>query len=235
MSFDVSVFFSRLPEDFAPKVQASLDELGVSGTFLAPPDWQEQGLWYLLDEPDQVPEDALLIQIEPRDPESDQAVLAADEIALLGDSRYKALVSTRISAGTTALMLAGSIAKATNGIVFDCQGAAFEEAFDADLAMYRGKRDEAGNPGLAERGVYPADLAWRVAAAASAYESRSRARAQPSSEPPSGDAEFPGTAEASANTTSPVWGKSRSSLWTILLVAGFFLWLLNKMRQAGWF
>jgi hypothetical protein len=95
---------------------------------------------------------------------------------MLSSARFSVFVTTRLSAGSTALMVAGALARATDGVMVDFQVAAFEPMFEADLAPVRGAPGPEGQPTLAERGFYDAKLAWAVAKATQAYEARTAAR-----------------------------------------------------------
>lgn len=185
MSFDVAVYFPAVAPDLEARWQAALRELGMTQTARIPPDWQSSGFWHLLEKPTDVPEHGF-IEAGPVGANAlDRFRDDAEAMALLAPARYVAALSTRLSAGSGALMIAGTIARATGGVMWDPQGAAFEPVFERDLAPHRGPKGSAGKPTLVERGFYSPALAWEVAKAAAAYERRQAAPApQPASEAP---------------------------------------------------
>lgn len=217
MSFDAKVYFAALPDDLATKWQTALREIGMHETVLIPPDWEKEGFWYLLEKHTDEPNDSFMIAVQPLEAELEGPEYTADEKAMLTSARYSAIVSTRLSAGTVALMAAGSLAKATGGVVVDYQVAAFEKAFDADLAAHRGPRGPEDKPTLAERGFYSTELAWEVARAAGAYEQRQKA----APEEPAPARETP--------------AKKKISPMALIVGALFVLWALNKLHKAGYF
>lgn len=190
MSFDVDVYFANLPPDFVPKWEAALRELKIPMTVLIPPAWEKEGLWYLLDKPTDKPEEGFEIYAKPLGPKwregTGEEKFKPDELELLSKARYKAYITGRLASGNAMLMIAGALAKAVDGVMWDPQGAAFEPVFDRDMAASsRGAKGPKGSPTLVERGYYDASLAWAVAKAAAAYEDRAKAKkSAPPAAPP---------------------------------------------------
>jgi hypothetical protein len=228
LSFDVEIYFKALPNEFAAKWQAALQELGLKETVLVPPDWQTGGSWTLLEKPTDAPDadDSFAIYVSRVDAvqlaERDRT---ADEVALLSPAQYRADVSTRLSAGSFALMVAGSIAKITDGVIWDPQRAAAEPLFAADLAPYLPPTSADEKYTLAERGFYDARLAWAVAKAACAYEQR--VAAQPSE----AHAPSPQPVEAAP----PTWAEQAKSPTTIVVGLLILCWVVYKLHKAGYF
>jgi hypothetical protein len=218
LSFDTTVFFSALPANFAESLQASLRELAINDTVHVPADWEQLGAWHLLDTPTASPEASFRIDVQklagqpmPKRP------MTPDEAALLSKAHYSADVSTPLSGGSFALMIAGAIAKATDGVMFDPQGAAFEPVFAGDLAAHVSPRGASGTPSLAERGFYDTALAWQVAKAASALQARQAQRKHDATKPP----------------VSPPKDSSRSGLYVLLglLAAGGLFKLMQRKQE----
>ncbi len=228
LSFDVEIYFKALPSEFAAKWQAVLQELGLQKTVLVPADWEIAGSWYLLDKPTDAPDDDDSFAIYVSRVDAANLVdreFAPDEVALISPAQYRADVSTRLSAGSFALMVAGSIAKLTDGVMWDPQRAASEPLFAADVGPYLPLSSVDDKSTLAERGFYDAHLAWAVAKAACAYEERAAAR------PSAAHAPSPQSIEAAP----PTWAEQAKSPTTIIVGCLIVCWVAYKLHKAGYF
>lgn len=216
MSFDARVYFSAVPADLTQQWEAALRELGRKETVLVPVDWESKGHWYILEKPTDNPDDSFSIEVGPIDDEEiEREASADDERSLLAKAHCVAFVSTRLSEGSAALMAAGSLAKATGGVMLEYQGAAFESAFEADLAAHRGLRGPEGQPTLVERGFYDARLAWELAKAVSKFEQRGNTQRS---------APRPASAAPHKNVLS-----------TVVIGVVLLFVVLYKLHKAGYF
>ena len=228
MSFDVEIYFRALPKEFAAKWQAALRELGLQNTVLVPADWETAGSWCLLEKPTDAPDDddSFAIYVSRVDAaELADKDLASDEAALLSTAQYRADVSTRLSAGSFALMVAGSIAKLTDGVMWDPQRAAVEPLFATDVEPFLPPSRADATHTLAERGFYDARLAWAVARAACAYEQR--VAAQPS--------ETHALSPQPVEAAPPTWAEQAKSPTTIVVGLLILCWVVYKLHKAGYF
>jgi hypothetical protein len=183
VSFDATVYFKDIPPDLAARWEAALKELQIDlKAWVKAPAPKGAMTWYLYEKADKKPEDGLAVYVKPY---AADAKLKPDEAKLLAGARHAATLDANLGAGTVILMIMGALAKATGGVLVEHQGAAFEKAFEQDLAPQRGARGPKGQPTLAERGFYDATLAWAVARAAAAYEERQKARRKPKASLPS--------------------------------------------------
>jgi hypothetical protein len=228
LSFDLEVYFKTVPDGFAAKWQAALQELGLQQTVLVPSDWQTGGTWCLLEKPTDAPDDddSFQIFISPVDAAKlDDGERAADEVALLSQAKYSAYVSTRLSAGSFALMVAGSLAKVVDGVTWDPQRAALEPLFAADLVPYLPPSNDSDSLTLAERGYYDARFAWAVAKAACAYEQRVAAQSDEAHE----------LLPQPAEVVPPTWAEQAKSPTTIIVGLLIICWVVYKLHKVGYF
>ena len=197
MSFDATVYFKEAPPDLAAKWEAALRELQIDLKAFIPkgPAGKGGSTWYLYDKSDKKPEDGLALYVKPF--ASADAKLKPDESKLLAGAKHRASLDASMGAGTVVLMIMGALAKATNGVMEEHQGSAFEKVFEQDLAAHRGAPGPKGQPTLAERGFYDAALAWAIAKAAAAYEERQKAKRKPKAAMPSAGGFFGSVALAS--------------------------------------
>jgi len=220
LSFDVTVCFASADE-LPSKWQAALRELGINDIVSRPDDWQKGATWFLLEKPTDKPEEnGFEVYIGPiLKNELSRYSNDPEEQAVIAKLNYVAAISTRMSAGTAALMYAGALAKATDGVMLDPQVAAFEPAFEQDLSAHRGARGSKEKPTLAERGFYDATLAWELAKAASTYEAREK-------NPPAAGAASPPMSEAKKS-------EGLGWLWVVLgvLAVGGVMKLTQRKKE----